>query len=197
MDRTDAAPILRSSLELHNPSGAPLGNPGDAAGTGASPIQRLKLPQRKLHLHMWGETSSTNSSRFPFSPPCASKVFICPLLMGKRVRKGHSLSHPASRCCSGREFLTALVGSMPGVRVCSLLPWVIPAGQAAVGSSTPQPTAASQPCHRATLHPGSIRAQAVPGLRALAMIQQQEMLDNRLSPQQSSSSCFHKPQEQL
>lgn len=88
--------------------------------------ERLKLTQRKFHLHVWGEDSGTNSSWFPLSPPCASKVFICPLLTGKQVWKGQSLPHPASSCCSSR-LLTVLVGSMLGVRVGSPLPWLIPA----------------------------------------------------------------------
>lgn len=160
--------------------------------------ERLKLPQRKFHLHMRGETSGTNSSWFPFSPPHASQGFYLSSADGKAGRERAEpvtssqqmlLRHRIPRCPGG----ICAEGPMDN----SCLTAGRAPGQPAVGSSTAQPTAACQPCHRATLHPGSIRSWAVPGPRALGMIQQQEVLDNRLSPQQSYSSCFHKPQEQL
>lgn len=76
------------------------------------------------------------------------KVFICPLLTGKQVRKGHSLSHPASRCCSSTEFLAALVGSVPRV------PWIIPASLLAEHQASqlwvPAHHSPQQPVSRAT-----------------------------------------------
>lgn len=129
--------ILHSSPKLHNPSRAPPHAQGKAGdGTGQ---KHLLCRERKFHLPVWGEDSSTNSSWFPFSPPRASKVFICPLLTGKQVGKGQSLSHPASRCCSSRGFLAALVGSTrhPMDNSCLIAGR---ASQPAVGSSTSHPT---------------------------------------------------------
>lgn len=131
------ASILHSSPKLHNPSRAPP-RAQEKAGDGTGQ-EHLLCSERKFHLPVWGEDSSTNSSWFPFSLPRASKVFTCPLLTGKQVGKGHSLSHPASRCCSSRGFLAALVGSMRYPMANSCLT-AARASQPAVGSSTSHPT---------------------------------------------------------
>lgn len=95
-------------------------------------------------------TAAQTAPGFLFPLHVLSKVFICPLLTGKQVGRGQSLSHPGSRCCSGRGFLTVLVGSMLGVRVGSppMDHSCLTAGRApcqpAVGSSTSHLSAVPQ-----------------------------------------------------
>lgn len=113
-------------------------------GTGASPVQREaataleEIPPACVGKSIVAQTAPG----FLFPLHVFSKVFICPLLTGKQVGKGHSLSHPASRCCSSRGFLTILVGSMVGVRVGSSLPWIIPASPQAEQEASHQGIAA-------------------------------------------------------
>lgn len=196
------APILHSSLELHNPCRAPpcaQGKPGDAAGTGASPVQgeAQTAPEEIPPAHV-GRDQRHKQLLVSFFPSTCFQGFYLSSADGKA---GWERAQPVTS--SQQMLLRHRIPRCPG-GICAKGPMdnsCLTAGrapdQAAVGSSTAQPTAACQPCHRATLHPGSIRSWAVPGPRALGMIQQQEVLDNRLSPQQSYSSCFHKPQEQL
>lgn len=145
---------------------------------------------------MWGEDSSTNSSWFPFSPPNAFQGFY---LSSADRKAGRERAEPVTssqqmllqqripRCpggihAGGKGRLPALMGDA-----------CLTAADRAPGTSFQHIT--SHRCHRARLHPESIRAWAVPGLRALGMIQQQEVLDNRLSPQQLQQLLPQTPQQ--